>query len=77
MSLNLVNGWSSNNDNIYRARVQDAPQEMVRNKDAAMQSEVWPSTQLLLTLPLFPVGHPAHERGIISEYLSQIKQQFC
>ena len=48
---------------MYRAGVQDAPQEMERNKAAAKQSTVRPTTQLLLTFPPFPVGHSAHEHG--------------
>ena len=46
---------------LYRAGVQDAPQEMERNKAAAKQSKVRPTTQLLITFPPLPVGHPAHE----------------
>ena len=38
----------------YRARVQDAPQEMESNSTAAKQSKVRPSTQLLLNFPPFP-----------------------
>ena len=49
-------------EDTYRAGVQDAPQE--RNKAAAKQSKVRPTTQLLLTFPPFPAGHPAHEHGI-------------
>ena len=48
----------------YCAGVQDAPLEMERNKAAARQSKVKPSTQLLLIFPPFPVGHPTHEHGI-------------
>ena len=50
---------------MYRAGVQDAPQEMERNKAAAKQSRVRPTTQLLLTLPPFPEGHSAHEHSIL------------
>ena len=45
------------------AGVQDAPQEMERNKAAAKQSTVRPSNQLLLTFHPFPVGHSAHEHA--------------
>ena len=48
---------------IYQAGAQDAPQEMERNKAAAKQSQFRPTTQLLLTFPPFPVGHPAHQPG--------------
>ena len=48
----------------YRAGVQDTPQEMEKIKAAVKQSTVRPTTQLLLTFPQFPVGHPAHEDNI-------------
>ena len=44
-----MNYQKFNIEPIYRARAQDVAQEMERNQAAAKQSQVRPSTQLLLS----------------------------
>ena len=46
--------------------MQEAPQEMEGNKASAKQRTVRPTNQLLLTFPPFPVGHSAHEHGMLN-----------
>ena len=60
----MISGGENLEKFSSRAGVQDAQQEMERNKAAAKQSTVIPTYQLVLTFPPFPVGHPAHEHGI-------------
>ena len=48
---------------VYRDRRQDVAVEMERNLAAPKQSQVRPSSQLLLNFPPFPVRHPGANPG--------------
>ena len=48
---------------MYPVRPHDYPWEMERNEAAAMQSQVRPSTQLLLSILQFPLGHSVTHPG--------------